>query len=329
MSELRVFISHAHEDKALAKAWQTLIRTLTLGQVDPWYSSDERAGKGIVSGEWREKIRQKMAESDIILVLLTPGSNERPWVVWESGYAEGQQKEIVPVTFFMDERGMHEVFRDKQFYEGDKPNADEKQGVLKLVQNLADIHFGPNIPDSSKLVWSTYIAEYMTAIEQERTDSLTRSLFHDHFHVRDTAEKLSGDWYAVWTEKSNGEETVFEMDRLKAWTTENRIRLVGTSSKVGVKELLTDAAEEVYYPMEGVVSSDGYIALSYWSALEITICGTALLKITSVSGRVLEGTWQGYTARHIDLVPKLTHGRVILARDEKKLQSMRKKMLEV
>ena len=91
-----IFISHAHEDRGLAKAWQDLIRTLSVGQIHPWYSSDERAGGGVGTGEWRSEIRDRVAEAETILALLTPGSNERPWLVWESGFAEGQEKTIVP-----------------------------------------------------------------------------------------------------------------------------------------------------------------------------------------------------------------------------------------
>ncbi|TWU00951.1 toll/interleukin-1 receptor domain-containing protein [Stieleria varia] len=322
MTGLRVFISHAHEDKALAQAWQSLINTLTLGQVTPWYSSDDRGGGGVGPGEWRKAIREHMIEADTILALLTPGSNERPWLVWESGYAEGQQKMIIPVTFFIDERGIHDVFRDKQIYEGDK-----EPDTLRLLEELAGQHFGAAIPEASKTVWKTYVSQYMETVEQERTESLTRSLFHDHFHVRPTAERLSGTWYATWTEISDDGETMFESDRLEAWTTNGRIRFVGVSSKIGIEELIDDAAEAFYYPMEGVVSSDGMIALSYWSSGETRYCGTAILKVSGGTGRLLQGTWQGFTARNVDEEPTQRNGRVVMARDLEKLQAATDRML--
>lgn len=322
MSDLKVFISHAHEDRALAEAWQGLINTLTLGQVTPWYSSDDRAGGGCGPGDWRKAVRERMEEADTILALLTPGSNERPWLVWESGFAEGQQKTIVPVTFFIDERGIHDVFHDKQIYEGDKPAS-----VLALLDELAAKHFGSTIPDASRVVWKSYVSEYMKSVEQERTESLTRALFHDHFHVRGTAEKLSGTWYAAWTDEGSETPTLFETDRLEAWSTNSRIRFVGVSNKIGNEELLRGAEECVHYPMEGIVSSDGMIALSYWSSGEARYSGTVLLRIASGSGRVLKGTWQGFTARNIDETPTIHQGKVVMARDESKLESLMKDAL--
>ena len=58
MSALRVFISHHHEEKLLARAWQDLIRTLTGNKVVPWFSSDDRAAGGITPGEWHPQVRR-------------------------------------------------------------------------------------------------------------------------------------------------------------------------------------------------------------------------------------------------------------------------------
>ena len=315
MGELRVFISHAHEDRALAKAWQSLLHTVTMGQVTPWYSSDDRGGgAGVGPGEWRKSVREKMVEADTILALLTPGSNERPWLVWESGYAEGQNKTIIPVTFFMDESRMHEVFRDKQIFEGDKEDS-----VLKLLAHLAACQFEESIPEASKLVWGSYVSGYMEHVHHERKESLTRSLFHDDFHMRSIAEKLAGSWFAAWTEVSSDGESTFETDKLEAWTTDGRIRMVGVSAKTGIEELITGAAESVYYPMEGVVSSDGVVSVSYWSQGDIRYCGTAMFRPVGGSGQLMEGSWQGFTAKHVDEEPSYRRGRVLLARTEEKL----------
>ena len=47
---------------------------------------------GIGIEEWRSKISQVLYDAEHIIVLLTPGSNERPWVLFESGIAYGHIK---------------------------------------------------------------------------------------------------------------------------------------------------------------------------------------------------------------------------------------------
>ena len=107
----------------------------------------------------------------------------------------------------------------------------------------------------------------MKLVEQQAQSSVSRTLFHDHFHMSKTAQHLEGQWFAKWTEqKPDGTEDVFEIDSLQIWSTEGRIRMVGLGMK----------GEP--YPMEGVISSQGVIALSYWSKGEIPICGILLLE---------------------------------------------------
>jgi hypothetical protein len=312
MDELAIFISHAHEDRALALAWQELIYSITATRVRPWYSSDERMGGGMGPGDWRRLVHQKVRESTMILVLLTPGSNERPWLVWESGLAEGQSKEVIPVTFFMNERGLHEVFRNKQWFEGDK-----RSGVEKLVRELMLRVTGRPLEDFILESWRVSIERYLAAVATERRSSLARALFHDHFHDRHAAEQLSGNWTAMWTEVGeDGTETPFETDTLECWTTDSRIRFIGTSAKGGIDGLLDADEDERYYPMEGVVSADGWLALSYWSAREVRICGSVVMRRKGSSGVLLEGWWQGHTARNVLEEPRFVQGRVTMGKGE-------------
>lgn len=51
-------------------------------------------------------------------MLLTPGSNERPWVLFNSGIAHGLPKQVVPVTHFIDKAQVHDVFRAFEVYDG-------------------------------------------------------------------------------------------------------------------------------------------------------------------------------------------------------------------
>jgi hypothetical protein len=91
---LRMFISHAHEDKALAAALQRLIFDVFLPgdtqtvKVD--YSSDDAPGQGPAAGaEWLEWILETVRVADICVVILSENSVGTPWVTWEAGAVTG------------------------------------------------------------------------------------------------------------------------------------------------------------------------------------------------------------------------------------------------
>jgi hypothetical protein len=317
MDQLSVFISHHHEEKLLAQAWQELLTTLTMGEVIPWYSSDERVSRG--SNEWWQDIRQRLEEARVILVLVTPISNDKPWLFFEGGYAYGQKKEIIPVCFFMDSKDIS-VFGHLHLYQGDQ--LEGSNGVMALCTRLAKMHWGTDPPDASKKAWEPWMEKYMRSVNEERLHSHTRNLFQDHFHNSKSAEKMKGEWFAKWTQvHADGTEDVFEVDQLTVWTTDSRLRMVGTSTKAG-RDILTEEgkASARYYPMEGVVSQAGWVALSNWSGGEIPICGTALLAPVGATGQTLVGTWQGFTAKDINEDPSFTQGRVVMSKNRARVE---------
>ena len=309
-----VFISHRHEDAELAKAWQQLLRGISLGQIDPWYSSDERAGGGMQPGEWFDQLRECLRQANSILVIVTPGVVEGSWVIFESGYAVGSSIRMMVVYYYMQERHVPDVFRTQQLYNGCDPKA-----VMGLCQDIMHRHLGGQaLPDTSVSAWKSMLEAHLASIEAEAQRTATRALFHDHFHQFDAAEGMKGKWFAKWTEiHADGREEVFEVDSLYAWTTRERIRIVGTSEKAGIDAL---GAAARYYPMEGVVSDARWVALSYWSGGKIPICGTVLMRPRGATGELFEGHWQGYTARHIDADPSFTRGRVVMARSRDKVE---------
>jgi len=312
MSGLKIFISHSQEERRLAKAWQMLINTLTSGAIVPWHSSDERAEGGMETGEWRKQLESEVEGADIILVLVTPISNEKPWLFWEAGSAKGQGKEIIPVFYYMKRNMVHSVFREFSTFQGDDVNE-----VLKLCGKLLYKHLGKNPPESSKTPWKGWIDQYMEEVLEEKEKSFERTLFQDHFHDSDAATHLEGSWFAKWTqEHPDGSEEVFEVDNLNVWTSEKRIRMVGFSTKEG-RDKLTIKDQELakHYPMEGVVSRAGWVALSYWSAGKIPICGTTLLQPVGTAGNILEGTWEGFTAKHFKDNATHTRGRVVMSQN--------------
>lgn len=94
-----IFLSHDHRDDPLARTLSNVIRRVTLGQLEVWFSSDASPSGGIRPGRvWLDEVRERLSKSRAVLTLLTPNSLERPWLLFESGFGAGQANcEVVPV----------------------------------------------------------------------------------------------------------------------------------------------------------------------------------------------------------------------------------------
>ncbi|GGO10619.1 toll/interleukin-1 receptor domain-containing protein [Microbispora bryophytorum] len=86
-----IFISHTEVDKAIADAVNEAIDTLLgAGAVSVVYSTSRELGGGVKFGEnWFQWIAQQVRNATVTLVLLTPASVQKPWVLWEAGAVYG------------------------------------------------------------------------------------------------------------------------------------------------------------------------------------------------------------------------------------------------
>jgi hypothetical protein len=85
-----VFISHDSRDGFLSKAFTDLLRAATGGALKTFCSSDARGTSGVEFGvEWFPTIIRKLEEATDVVVLLTPHSLDRSWIMFEAGVARG------------------------------------------------------------------------------------------------------------------------------------------------------------------------------------------------------------------------------------------------
>jgi tetratricopeptide (TPR) repeat protein len=134
MPNVKALISHAHDEKAYADAWKTLLSTVSLGCIEVWFSSDVAPSGGMEIGkEWREQLYQRLGESDFIIAIQTPTSAGRPWIMWECGAASGINKErgLIPVVFGMGRGDLANPLTSYQVYQG-----EERNQVLEICSRL-------------------------------------------------------------------------------------------------------------------------------------------------------------------------------------------------
>jgi len=148
---LRLFISHAHEDKLLADALQSLIAGVfpsgAAQTVRVDYSSDDAPRQGIGAGAtWLEWIRD-VVRADVCVVILTADSVSAPWLTWEAGAVTGvamgptsvaggggRQATVIPLLFGISVDNVPAPLQQHQAVNGEQP-----RGILKLLFRLHEL----------------------------------------------------------------------------------------------------------------------------------------------------------------------------------------------
>jgi tetratricopeptide (TPR) repeat protein len=134
-----VFISHTHSDQPIADALAELMQKLFGSKVTVNYSSRKELEGGIPPGDdWFRWIVEQVRNANAALILLTPASIQKPWVIWESGAVagaafanSGDEVRVFPLTFGIKASDVPTPFARTQLVTG----TDESE-IGKLVDDL-------------------------------------------------------------------------------------------------------------------------------------------------------------------------------------------------
>jgi tetratricopeptide (TPR) repeat protein len=141
--DLNIFISHTQGDQDLAHAFRDAVRSLLGERVVVSYSTNKEIEGGIKPGEdWFRWIGEKVRGSRIALILLTPTSVQKPWVLWEGGAVAGvalsgegaTERKLRPITFNLKNEEIPGPFSRQQITDG----LDEAD-VLRLLEDLLSL----------------------------------------------------------------------------------------------------------------------------------------------------------------------------------------------
>lgn len=95
-SKSLVFISHDSRDADLAEAFSNLLSDVSAGMLKSFRSSDKKGTSGIEFGaEWYAAIMSQLSDATAVVALLTAGSVDRPWILYEAGVAKGKLETTV------------------------------------------------------------------------------------------------------------------------------------------------------------------------------------------------------------------------------------------
>jgi tetratricopeptide (TPR) repeat protein len=137
-----VFISHTHADKAIADAFRDAVAELFGSYVTVAYSTDTEHGPKH-GARWLQWINDQVKTSDFTLVLLTPASLQKPWILWEAGAVAGTSvasgaddgRKVRPLVFRVPPEQVPDPFRDVQLVRGDD-YADVQNVMLEWMESL-------------------------------------------------------------------------------------------------------------------------------------------------------------------------------------------------
>ena len=92
-----IFVSHIHEEERVAEAVVKFVRDELGRSTAVFLSSDSWQ---IYAGEiWLDRIREELASSKVVILMLSSESVKRPWVNFEAGAAWLTKKVIIPVCY--------------------------------------------------------------------------------------------------------------------------------------------------------------------------------------------------------------------------------------
>ncbi|MCA0454907.1 MAG: toll/interleukin-1 receptor domain-containing protein [Chloroflexi bacterium] len=131
--KIPLFISHLHQDKTLVGLVHRLIDNVFSRVFDVFNTSGNppEAGK-----KWRDEIRNSLDRAKVVLVILTPESAQRDWVLFESGAAwlaaENQEKRLIPCIYDLERF-------PSPLSEFQGINLSRRDSIMELIETLMTV----------------------------------------------------------------------------------------------------------------------------------------------------------------------------------------------
>jgi hypothetical protein len=128
--KLRIFLSHIHEEKALALVVKAELEDAFSHRVEVFVSSDPWTNPG--GEEWLAKIRAELAHERLrmLISLMSPVSKERHWILVELGAVWGRNLRVFPLCHSGTRPG--DLQRPLQDFHGSP--LDDDDAAMRLVR---------------------------------------------------------------------------------------------------------------------------------------------------------------------------------------------------
>lgn len=173
-----VFISHTNADSEIANALSDAIGGVFGDLLTTSYSTKQENDGGIKPGEeWFRWIVERVQAANIAVILLTPSSTQKPWVLWEAGAVYGagiasgdaNARKVRPLVFKLSGSQVPSPLAGIQGV-----NGDERSGIERFLGDLID-DFTPLMEKNqlvkASLKLGTTIDPYLRRIQDALRDA--------------------------------------------------------------------------------------------------------------------------------------------------------------
>lgn len=253
-----IFISHSSADKNSVKILADLIKRVSLGQIHIWFSNDtERNGGFLVGEDWFESILNNLQRSQVVITFITPNSNNQPWILYESGYAEALSScTLIPVKISVNLKEISTPLQHKQIY--NLSNEEDLHVFLDKLLHLFDINYDKEVfqnivEDALKNMKENFenIVEYEKGSNEillERIEQKVDYYFESYFKRKNIYGQNEQDYYDIILSYNIGDKENKDYFTIKQGAT--------------VKDIL----DSIYYLISDIVKP--YMYLKTWVLLE-------------------------------------------------------------
>ncbi len=173
-----VFISHTHTDSEIAHALSAAIKEVFGDLVTTSYSTKKELDGGIKPGEdWFRWIVERVRAANIAVILLTPGSTQKPWLLWEAGAvygagiasAEANARKVRPLVFKLSGGQVPSPFAGIQGVKGDE-RSEIDSFLSDLIHDFSPGMNGEQVLNAGKRL-GTAIDRYLERVRKALRDA--------------------------------------------------------------------------------------------------------------------------------------------------------------
>ncbi|MCI5652242.1 MAG: toll/interleukin-1 receptor domain-containing protein [Ruminococcus bromii] len=127
-----LFISHISEEKEAANLLKEFFENAFLDAIKVFVSSNE---KSIYYGSrWLNQITTALQNCDLMLILCSWKSVQRPWINYEAGFGSGRNVNVIPICYAGQDKG--QLPAPLSFYQG--LNLFDPGILESLIEQIAD-----------------------------------------------------------------------------------------------------------------------------------------------------------------------------------------------
>jgi tetratricopeptide (TPR) repeat protein len=170
----RVFISLTGTDAPIAEALKTMLKALFGDFIETGFSTSKELGTGIRTGEdWFQWIVQQVRECEFALILVTPFSVNKPWILWEAGAVAGAAvasmqnglRKVRPLVFQVPYDMIPSPIRDSQVQFRRGEDALDVRVLMEEIFEECENKMLPRIKIEFGKMLDETITKYLAAVD--------------------------------------------------------------------------------------------------------------------------------------------------------------------